>query len=374
MSWDAWCWAALVLAAVPFFMGVINVFLYRIPPKARGEVPPVSVLVPARNEEARIVPTLETILASENVILELIVADDHSEDGTADIIKQFAARDNRVQLVHVPELPEGWGGKMHACHFLSTQATHEHVVFVDADVTIAPDALSRLSHALKECDAAMVSGLPLQETRTFWEKVLIPQIHVLLLGYLPFIGMRMTTWAGFGAGCGQLVAVHQSDYRACGGHEAIKHLLHDALQLSRLFRRHGMKTDMVDLTKLAATRMYGSFAEIWSGFIKNAHEGIATPVALPIWTVLLAGGHILPFVLLLVGLAAGLPLALALWACVLIALFRILLALRYQQSFLGVVLHPLGVAVMVWLQWAALFQARSGKKVSWRGRNYAANS
>jgi glycosyltransferase involved in cell wall biosynthesis len=372
MSWHTWCLAALILAAIPFFLGVVNVFLYRAPRECSGPVPSISVLVPARNEQDRIRPTIETVLASRDVELELIIADDHSSDNTVGVVEEYAAVDTRVRLVRVPDLPSGWGGKMHACHFLSSQPVHEHAIFLDADVTVTPDALSRLSQALVDGKAAMVSGLPLQETGTFWEKLLIPQIHVLLLGYLPFIGMRLSTWAAFGAGCGQVLAVRMSSYRKCGGHEAIKHLLHDALQLARLFRSNGMQTDMVDLTKLSATRMYDNLADIWSGFMKNAHEGIATPVALPIWTLLLVGGHILPLVMLMIGIAYDNPIQLPLIACALLYGFRLMLAWCYQQSLLGAVLHPFGVAFMVWLQWVALYRRIRGQGVSWRGRDYDA--
>ena len=371
MSWHTLALSIFVLAAIPFVMGLINMLFYRVPPRPSGKVAPVSVLVPARNEEHRIRPTIETVLASEDVELELLIADDHSTDGTAALVGDFAGRDDRVKLLHVPDMPAGWSGKMHACAFLARHASHEHMIFLDADVTVSPDALARLSAALERPKFAMVSGLPRQIMGSFWEKVLIPQIHVLLLGYLPFIGMRLSTWAAFGAGCGQLLGVRKKDYMECGGHEAIKHLIHDALQLARLFRSQGKGTDMVDLTPLAETRMYDNFVDIWSGFLKNAHEGIATPVALPIWTVLLVGGHIAPFVWLVLALLGGYALALPLVCCVMILVFRLAMGWKYDIPLISSVCHPLGVGVMITLQWVALFGASRGKQVSWRGRDYS---
>lgn len=368
--WEITGLTCLVLAAIPYVLGIINVFMYRAPPVPDGKVPPVSVLIPARNEEKRIVPTIKTLLESEEVEFELIIADDHSTDGTARILDEFAKQDDRVRVVQVPDLPKGWAGKMHACHILSEQANYEIAVFVDSDVTVSPDALARLSGFLDVHKEGMVSGLPCQETGTFWEELLVPQIHVLLLGYLPFFGMRLTTWPAFGAGCGQLLGVRMSDYRKAGGHKAISHLLHDALQLSRLFRSHGIRTDMVDITGLSETRMYESFSDLWAGFSKNAHEGMATPIALPVWTVLLGGGHVLPFLLVVIGLLMGWPAGEAVFACLLIYAFRFLLAKRYRQSILGVILHPMAVVVMLALQWVALFRRLAGKPVTWRGREY----
>ncbi|MEM7428758.1 MAG: glycosyltransferase family 2 protein [Pseudomonadota bacterium] len=370
MSWLTWSWVAFVLAALPYGLGVMNIFLYRAPRPAGDKVSPISVLVPARNEEKRIRPLLETMQESEGVEFELIIADDNSTDATPDIIREFSKDDPRIKLVSTPKLPEGWGGKNHACYFLSQQASHENMVFIDADMIVSPDCLARISAHLDDNDAALISGVPLQETVTFWEQVVIPQIHVMLLGYLPFLGVKLSKSPGFGAAVGQIIAVKRSAYEETGGHEPIRATLHDGVQLARLFRRNGLKTDLVDVTSVCATRMYEDLEGIWSGFLKNAHEGMATPVALPIWTILLAGGHILPLVLVLIGLALGLPIVVAMVALLFTYSFRLLLAFRFQQTLLGALLHPLGVAFMLYLQWVALFRSLAGKTVSWRDRAY----
>ncbi|MFX7265344.1 hypothetical protein ABTI85_19930, partial [Acinetobacter baumannii] len=94
-------------------------------------------------------------------------------------------------------------------------------------------------------------------------------------------------------------------YAATGGHGAIRTSLHDGVRLPRLLRERGYRTDLVAGHALAACRMYRDFAQSWAGFSKNAHEGMATPAALPVWTVLLFGGHVLPWLVLAVALALG---------------------------------------------------------------------
>lgn len=370
MSWLTLNWIAFWLAVIPYGLGIWNLFLFRAPKPASGSVPPVSILMPARNEEARIRPALETISETEGVEFELIVADDSSTDRTAEIVQSFAQNDPRIKLVTTPPLPEGWGGKNNACYFLSTQASHEHMIFIDADMIVSPDCFARLSAHLANNEPALISGIPLQETVTFWERVVIPTIHVMMLGYLPFIGMRNSKSPGFGAAVGQIIGVRKTEYERVGGHEPIKATMHDGVQLARLFRRNGIMTDLVNVTDLCATRMYENVAGIWAGFMKNAHEGIATPIALPIWTVLLVGGHILPVILAIIAFATGREPAVALAACLLIFSFRLLLALRYHQSLLGALLHPLGVGFMVVLNWIALFRRMAGRTVSWRDRAY----
>jgi hypothetical protein len=108
--------------------------------------------------------------------------------------------------------------------------------------------------------------------------------------------------------------------------------------------------------------MYSSASAVWEGLTKNATEGMGKPVALPIWTVLLAGGHVLPFFLL--------PAPRAIGACACAFCLRAVLAWRFRQSWLSVVLHPVGVATLLVLQWIALLRALLGVKASWRGRAY----
>jgi len=299
---------ALTLAALSALLGALNLLLLR-KPAARKLTPgtQVSVLIPARNEEAHIGDAVEAALESVGVPVEIIVMDDGSSDTTPQIVTEIAARDNRVRLVSAPALPAGWTGKVHACHRLSEEARGTHLLFIDADVRLAPDAAALLVAHAQGKGQAMVSGVPRQITRSLGEVLTVPMINFLMLGYLPFIGMRLTRRPSFGAACGQLLMTKREAYRAVGGHGAIRDKLHDGIQLARLFRRNGYRTDLVAGHDLAACRMYRGFAESWEGFIKNAHEGMATPVQLPVWTILLGGGHILPVILLPFAIAGIAP-------------------------------------------------------------------
>ncbi len=212
----------LVLALVPTAMTIVNVLVLQSPP-AGLHFAAVSILIPARNEETGIAACVESALASSNPNLEVIVLDDHSTDATAAIVRQIAKRDGRLRLEQAPPLPLGWSGKQHACHVLSGLAAHPVLVFVDADVRLAPDAATRLAAALAEAD--LVSCVPRQIMSSIAELLLIPMINALLLGYLPIPLMRTDGRAALGAGCGQLIAVRADAYRRAGGHAAIRHSL-----------------------------------------------------------------------------------------------------------------------------------------------------
>ena len=362
-----------VLALIPALLGTINLLLYRpIKKQAEAGLPKLSVLIPARNEEARITPVLQSVLACTGVDFEVIVADDSSTDQTARIVTDMAKADPRLKLITTRALPEGWLGKTNACHFLSTEAGNKHAVFLDADVTLEPDALSRIaSEFARRPQLKLLSGFPRQITGSFWEKALIPLIHTVLLGYLPFPGVKFTNSAMFATACGQLIAVQMDAYREVGGHERIRGCIHDGVMLPRHFRAGGHRTDLVDITDISATRMYETGPEVFSGLMKNAHEGMATPVGLPVWTTLLVGGHVLPPIMAVVAWMAGVSedtMRLAVIAAALPWVMRFLMTAIFRQSWFGAIIHPFGVAVLVGLQWVAFFRWRSGKKVSWRGR------
>lgn len=364
---------SLFLALLPLGLGALNLLLYRRPKAVPPPGSAVSILIPARNEEATIAASVEAALASRGVEVEVVVLDDHSTDRTAEIVRAIAARDPRVRLESAPPLPPGWSGKQHACQALAKLARHPVLLFQDADVRLAPDAARLTCGALLSGRHGLVSGFPRQETGTLAEALVIPLIHVLLLGYLPMLGMRRSGDPRFGAACGQLIAVRREAYRKAGGHAAISASLHDGVTLPRAFRRAGQGTDLFDATGLASCRMYRGWREVWSGFTKNATEGMATPAALPVWTVLLFGGHVLPWILL--GWAALDPLpdeavVMAGMAAAAGLLFRLLLMVRFRQSVVGALLHPVGILIMLAIQWAALLRARHGRPSEWRGRAY----
>ena len=357
-------WIALGLAALPLGLCLLNLPLYRKPAPARGR-PAVSVLIPARNEEANIAAAVGCVLASTGVELELVVLDDHSTDSTASILASIV--DPRLRVALAPPLPPGFVGKQHACASLASLARHDIMVFVDADVRLAPDAVSRMAGFMQDNPVGLASGVPLQETRSWAEALLIPLIHLVLLGYLPMAAMRLSGLPALGAGCGQIMVARRDDYLRAGGHAAIRGSMHDGVTLPRAFRNAGIMTGLFDPTLFASCRMYASAREVWHGLGKNATEGMATPVALPVWTVLLGGGHVLPAVLMAV---APSTLAAAALACS-IGL-RLLLAWRFRQPVLSAVLNPVGVAAFLVIQWAALIRARRGRPSVWRGRAYPA--
>jgi len=388
MNLDTLGFIALALAAIPCGLFLVNLRVYRplrfgVPPlgglrsnsltePSKGGTPNLSVLIPARNEAHNIRATLEAVLANRDCEFEVIVLDDHSTDHTASIVLEFARRDARVRLESAPLLPSGWCGKQHACHVLAALAHHPLLVFIDADVRLAPDALTRMTLFMQESGVHLASGVPHQELGTFSERLLIPQIHFILLGFLPIHFMRRTKIPALSAGCGQLFIARRDAYRQTGGHAIIRATLHDGVKLPRLFRQHGFKTDLFDATDIATCRMYRTNAETWRGLGKNATEGLAAPATIIPMTALLLGGQMLPFILL--AWAASLSpnaLAATFLACGFACLPRLLAVKFFRQPVGGALLHPLGVIALLGIQWHALIRRAAGKSSEWKGRSYA---
>jgi glycosyltransferase involved in cell wall biosynthesis len=370
---------SLVCAAIPAVLFAINFWFFRRPgrPWNKRLLPPVSVLIPARNEELSIAAAIESVLASRGVDLELIVLDDGSTDRTAEIVRAIAKEDSRVRLVAAPPLPEGWNGKQHACWVLASLATYDVFCYLDADVHLGSEAIYRMVSEIHyvngdEPEKAMVSGFPEQQTGTFLERLLLPLIHFVLLGFLPLPGERWSGWDGFAAGCGQFMMVRREPYFASGGHSANPTTMHDGLLLPKLFRSRGYRTSVYDLSRDAVCRMYSSAGEVWRGLAKNATEGMATVRRIPIFTVLLLAGQVLPLPLAVwaVALQAPEPFRMSVLALVLGYGIRFFSAWRYRQSWLGALLHPLGVLVMLALQWYALWLKLTGRPATWKERAY----
>ena len=369
--------AAMLCALSPAVLFCVNLRRYRVPPMADGAVtlPAISVLIPARDEERSIRAAVESVLQSRGVTLQVVVMDDSSTDRTAEIVMALAERDARVRLEQAPALPRGWNGKQHACWALAHAAHHPVLCFVDADVRLEPEALARMAAFLEGSGAALVSGFPRQVTVTTMEWLLLPLIHFVLLGFLPISRMRASPSPGFAAGCGQFLMVRSEPYFRADGHAAIRETMHDGLRLPRLLREHGERTDLADLTTLATCRMYTTAGQVWQGLAKNATEGLGAPARIVPITVLLLLGQVVPFGLLVWLLFSRARFEAEVWVFMIAAvaaalLPRFLAVWRFRQPVRSAVLHPLGIVVLLVLQWFALVRKLRGGSVSWRSRAY----
>ncbi|MDA8744518.1 glycosyltransferase [Rubripirellula amarantea] len=329
----------------------------------------VSVLIPARDEEAGIHASVTAALASENIDVEVIVMDDQSTDRTAEVVKNLVDVDPRVRYAQGKPLPDRWNGKQHACYQLSLLASNDRLVFMDADVRLEPDAIAKLVTYQDTHQAKLLSAFPHQETGTWLEKWIIPMMYYILLCYLPMGRMRRSTSPAFASGCGQLFVTRKSDYELAGTHRAIRGSRHDGIKLPRAYREAGLSTDVIDGTNLAKCRMYRNAREVVRGALKNATEGIASTRLIVPFSVLLIGGSVLPLIVMSSAALNRPAFLVASAAAFLGHLPRAWVCKNFRQSGWGLVFHSASVLVFVGLQWLALLQSWVGVRVMWRGRD-----
>ena len=364
-------WIALVCSFIPCLMTVWNHLVFRKPPASTTDRQyEISILIPARNEEANIESAVHAALEATNTKVEVIVLDDHSTDRTRELVNRIVNIDDRVRLESAPSLPDGWCGKQHACFRLSEHARYPLMLFVDADVTMSKEAPSRLAAFMDLQKADLVSAFPHQVTETFFEKLLIPLIEFILLGYLPIQIGRYFQHPGFGAGCGQVFLAKKQAYQEVGGHGSIKASMHDGVKLPRAFRLAGFKTDLCAGNSIISCRMYQNAPETWAGLLKNAHEGVASAGSIIPFSFLLIGSALLPLTLLIPAFmnVSGFPISIVLITCLLAFLPRALNKFRFNQSWLGLLLHPLAIILFLIIQWQSFTRIRFGKKPTWKGR------
>lgn len=389
---DWWMIGALLVSVFALLFASLNLLAFRAAPLAiRSDDAgwSVTVCIPARDEEENLEACVRSILAAADVdsrsTTRVMVYDDGSTDGTPGILAKLVDEDPRVVAADVEALPSGWNGKQHACDAMGRQATTDWVLFTDADVRFERESLRRTRAALDDLSTpgrplAMLSAFPRERTGTVGESLVVPLIHVILLSYLPFRRMRRTLDPAASAACGQFILCRRDAWTEVGGHATIRDSMHDGVRLPRVFRRGGHATDIFDGADIVSCRMYRGFQETWSGFVKNAYEGLGNPFLLVFLTILHLGGHVAPWVVAAIaGLGAmgvldlgpsGIPtlaLACAVVAIVVQLLLRARLAGRFGQAWIGVPLHPIGLLMLTAIQWWSLRLHLAGRR-SWRGR------
>lgn len=366
----------LALALQAALLALVNLRRYRraaaLSPNAAA--PSISVCIPARNEESNIEACVRSVLANQpsGASIDVVCYDDQSTDRTPEILARLAAEDPRVRIARTHPLPDGWNGKQHACWRMAQEARGQWLLFTDADVRFAPDALARSVATAETSGVALLSTVPLQRLGSTAESLIIPLIHVLLLSYLPFGRMRSTLEPAASAGCGQFLLVRADAYQATGGHAEFKQSMHDGIRMPRLLRSYGYRTDLFDGTDLVECRMYRGLRQTWRGFVKNAYEGLGSPVLLVALTIMHLIGHLWPWLAIALGAVGVLTLSplgylLAGATVVVSVVARLALAQRFEHPRWIAAAHPLSIALMTLIQWHSLLATLRGRR-EWKGR------
>ena len=339
---------------------------------------PLSVIIPARNESAQIGTVVRSVLASSYRPLEVLVVDDRSTDDTAAQVAAIAREDGRVRLVPGEPLPTGWYGKPWACRQGAGAATGEILVFTDADTQHAPQLLGHAVAMLRRERADLLTLSPQQVVLTFWERLIMPQLWVMLgLRYHPQRVNQATATRDVIAN-GQFMMFPRASYDALGTHEVVKGDVAEDLAFAQVVVREGRRLRFVFADTLMRTRMYQTLGQLVEGWSKNLYLGSrhsfpTEPVrrALAPFVVMAALLFWLaPFVGLVAAVSGAAPALLA-WASVATALacaFWALISFGMGVPTWHGLLHPLGAGMVLYILLRSI--RRGARKVEWRGRVY----
>ncbi len=327
----------------------------------------VSVLLPVRDEAHRLEPALHALLTALDGCAEraeLVVLDDGSTDGTAELVRRVCGHDPRVRLVAGLPLPAGWLGKPWACHQLAGHASAAStvLVFVDADVVVAPSAIAATVAQLRDTGLDLISPYPRQRAETHAERLVQPLLQWSWLTTLPLRVAERSPRPSLAAANGQLLAVDRATYLRAHGHEAVRADVLDDLALLRAVKAGGGHGGVTDGTALATCRMYNGWDELRDGYTKSLWSafggpagGVAVATTLPLvygWPALAA--------------LAGSPVGLAGYLAGVAG--RVLTGRRTgARVWPDALAHPASVAMLACLTVRSVRERRRGT-LSWKGR------
>jgi chlorobactene glucosyltransferase len=334
---------------------------------ALASVPRVSVLIPARNEARVIGETVRAHLAQDYPDFEVIVLDDHSDDGTGDLAR--AAGDDRLIVVAGQTLPPGWLGKNWACQQLADHASGDLLLFTDADVRWEPGALTALVSELQRTRADLLTVWPTQITHTWPERLTVPLMALVVVGYLPIIGTHTVPHPAFAAANGQCMVWRREAYQRAGSHDAVRNRIVEDVALARRVKTARLRLIMEDGGGLITCRMYQNWPEVRDGYAKNILHGHGGLIPLLLSTLLHWLMLLYPWLLAVIAVIRGDRLLLA-WAAALIALgvlVRMLTAAVTRQRLLDALLLPVSALIMTVIAFRAIYWQFTGGP-RWKGR------
>jgi chlorobactene glucosyltransferase len=347
----------------------------RIPKPA----PMVSILVPARNEEENIATCLKSLQKQDYPNFEVIVLDDNSEDRTSEIVERIAAGDSRIKLIKGEPLPPGWAGKPFACYQLAENARGSWLLFIDADTTSAPNMVKSTLAVAIDNNLSLLSGFPRQMAESLPEKVALPIMYFLIMGWFPIWWLHRSLGRRPSLTIGQFLLFPKAAYWSFGGHKAVKDKILEDVWIGVETVRSGGRHLAIDLSTVFSCRMYRTVGAMWEGFVKWIYSVAAlSPVAV---VALLAAAfvfYLAPFYWVWNGFFSS--AAPADWRFIVTFQIAIVLFMRwlvdhhFRQSLLSTFLHPIGFSFWYSAGLYGLWREVVGLGVRWKERIYGEES
>ncbi len=347
----------------------------------------VSIIVPARNEECNIRRCVTSLLEQDDEHFEVIVVDDNSTDGTAAILEeiaQFHPHRDRLWILRLGKLPQGWAGKPHALHAGVQEARGDWLLFTDADTWHAPDALrTSVARATEEGIDLLTLGST-QELPGFWDRVMMPMAYLGISLQYP-IKQVNDPLSPVAIANGQFILIRRAVYDALGGYARpdLRSTLLDDRDLARIVKENGFRLHFVDGRGLVRVHMYRGLADTWRGWRKNAFLGSRGGITFMLLQLLgLPMVAVAPFLLPLLmravtrnarrtnGSSANEAGAMTLLELGPLLAYRMWLNGAMQVPWYYAFTHPLAGVLFEGILAQSTWRVLTRKGVDWRGRTY----
>ncbi len=263
---------SLAYLAVRLLVVLVNLFSRSYLPNAGPrKMPRISVLIPARNEEAKIGALLDDTKRVNYPDLQILVYDDDSTDRTAEIILERSLTDSRIGYLKSNGLPEGWLGKNHACDRLARQADGEYLLFLDADVRVNPNLLPDSIAFMEKHNLSLLSIFPVQIMKSFGEWLTVPLMNRILVGNLPLFLVRRNRLPSFAAANGQFMFFKADIYKKHWFHEEFRNEKVEDIRIIRMMKQQRYHVSTLLSAGQISCRMYQDYRDGINGFSKNIH-------------------------------------------------------------------------------------------------------
>jgi len=327
----------------------------------------VTVIVPARNEEA-VIATCILSLACQPGITEILVVNDQSTDGTANVVRSLLEKIPNLRLLESGGLRDGWIGKNYALWVGVQYAKSAWLLFTDADAEHEKNSVSRALQVAQEQGAALISFSPEQVTETWYEKALTPYIYLRLAKRFSYERVNDPNSTAAAAN-GQFLMMRRDVYRAIGGHSSVAGEVLEDVAIAMRVKAAGHRIWFGSGQGIVRVRMYRSFPEMWQGWKKNLYRLMGgTP-----WAVFREMETNLPWIPVVL-IVAGLKYPFLLFVGVLFLIARQtsygLDLLRNQYPFSFIFYYVPAVALYVGVLWAS-YRSHVNGRIQWKGREYS---